>query len=241
MNFQIASDLHLDRLYVPSIRTACGEIKDYSDLIVPNSHILILGGDICHISEIEKHTAFFEYVSEKFQYVLYIPGNHEFYKSELEIEELEDILEKYLSSFKNIFYLNNRSIVIEDILFTGSCLWCSPNQDPPMWFKINIDRYKITDMFEKSVSYLEKVSSFNYKKQVVITHYPPMPLHFAKTGKKAQYEDYYQNKAIFLENPPLYWIFGHTHENFDDIVNGTHYISNQKKDNTYINSYTISI
>lgn len=242
MNFQIASDLHLDKLYVPSIRTQSGiEVKDYKDLIRPRSNILILAGDICHISNVDRYTPFFEYVSENFQYVLYIPGNHEFYNSDLEIEELEINLEKYLYSFKNIFYLNNKSIVIEDILFTGSCLWCSPNQDPPAWFKINIDRYKISDMFEKSVSYLEKVSSINYKKHVVITHYPPMPLNFAKVGKKANYEDYYQNNHIFLNHPPLYWIFGHTHENFDDVINGTHYISNQKKDRTYINSYTISI
>ena len=160
MNFQIASDLHLDKLYVPSIRTQSGiEVKDYKDLIRPRSNILILAGDICHISNVDRYTPFFEYVSENFQYVLYIPGNHEFYNSDLEIEELEINLEKYLYSFKNIFYLNNKSIVIEDILFTGSCLWCSPNQDPPAWFKINIDRYKISDMFEKSVSYLEKVSS----------------------------------------------------------------------------------
>ena len=68
MNFQIASDLHLDKLYVPSIRTQCGiEVKDYRDLIRPRSNILILAGDICHISEFEKHYRFFEYVSENFQ------------------------------------------------------------------------------------------------------------------------------------------------------------------------------
>ena len=235
MNIQIASDLHLDKLYSSQYG------RDYRNLIQPKSDILILAGDICHISSFERHRSFFEYVSKNFQYVLYIPGNHEFYKSDLKIEELESQLEKYLESFKNIIYLNNKSIVIEDILFTGSCLWCSPVQDPPPWFKIDIDRWKIADMFDKSVSYLEKVSSINYHKHIMITHYPPTPLIFSNIGKKENYEDYYQNNHIFLCHPPSYWIFGHTHENFDSVISGTHYISNQKKDETYINSYTISI
>jgi hypothetical protein len=60
---------------VPSIRTTYGDVKDYRDLIHPRSDILILAGDICHISDVERYTSFFEYVSENFQYVLYILSN----------------------------------------------------------------------------------------------------------------------------------------------------------------------
>ena len=77
MNFQIASDLHLDKLYVPSILTGYGiEVKDYKDIIRPRSDILILAGDICHISEVDRHTPFFQYVSDNFQYVLYLSLIH---------------------------------------------------------------------------------------------------------------------------------------------------------------------
>lgn len=256
MEFQIISDLHLDQLKYPY------RLSTIEKMIYPKSPILVLAGDICHIEKIENHTVFFDYISESFEYVIYIPGNHEFYGKEKGIEQLEKIIDSFFTQrYKNIYYLNNRSIIIENVIFTGSCLWCNPIvQDPPPWFRANLTKEELGEMYEKSVSYLEKVSSLkNGKKHVIITHYPPIHTKnyymnmnkdiendilylFENSSKYKKYEEYYQNKDITLQYSPDLWIFGHTHMNFDKYIGETRYLSNQKKDKKcYKNFFSVYI
>lgn len=227
IRIQYASDLHLDQL--PSYKM--------SDLIQPKGDVLILGGDICHIVNIYNHSSFFRYVSVNFQYVIYVPGNHEFYSDIYSMKELEMIVKKFVATFTNVFYLDNSSIFIEDVLFTGSCLWCNPENEPPEWFSIDITKDEISDMYNNSVAYLNKISSLNYPKHVMITHYPPIYMEFKKRKNRSyhdhRYDDYYQNETIQLDNQPSVWIFGHTHENMYNRVKDTMYISNQRKDKSY--------
>lgn len=155
MNLQICSDLHLDQL----------DNFKKQDLISPKGDVLILAGDICHGYNIEKYTDFFEYLSRNFQYVIYIPGNHEYYYNVLnhnvlnEIANIDNKIVNFLKIFNNIIYLNNKSVVIEDYLFSGSCLWCNPDVEPPPWFKIFLKKDDIVSLNKKSIEYINKVSS----------------------------------------------------------------------------------
>jgi len=229
---QVVSDLHLDQL----------ESYRINELIVPKSEILILGGDICHFSLIHNHEHFFNYISLHFQYVLYIPGNHEFYnKGNHTLKDIEKFARNYFKKYKNIIYLNNESIFIEDILFTGSCLWCKPELDPPIWFMIDITKDEIHELYDSSIAYLEKISKLCYPKHVVITHYPPIFIEKTKYRKCGKYDDYYQNSTITLPHSPRFWIFGHIHENMAKEYNKTIYLSNQRKDKNYSNTFTFRI
>lgn len=248
ITFQTISDLHLDQLKYPYMNMI-------EKIIKPCCSIIVLGGDICFIENIDKHYQFFEYISQNFEYVVYVPGNHEFYNNNGKtIEELETYIEFFLKKYTNIYYLNNRSMIIEDILFTGSCLWCNPIlQDPPPWFHINIKKDEIRDLYIKSINYLNKVSKLKgNKKHVLITHYPPIRLRsyydckeyenfFENSSKYKKYEEYYENNNIILEFSPDLWIFGHTHMNFDKYIDGTRYISNQRKDKKYCKNFLIDI
>jgi Icc-related predicted phosphoesterase len=223
---QYASDLHLDQL--SSYRM--------TDLIDIKGDILVLCGDICHFKNIEHHRDFFDYVTSNFQYVIYVPGNHEYYNDDGKtMAELEDSAKKFIKSFPNLFYLNNASVVIEDILFTGTCLWCNPKNDPPSWFAIDITKDDISNMFYESVSYLHKMSSLQHPKHIMITHYPPIYMEFKKQKNRYydRYDEYYQNKTIQVNYPPIAWIFGHTHENICKRQDNTIYLSNQRKDKRY--------
>jgi predicted phosphohydrolase len=228
-NIQYVSDLHLDNM----------KFYNSQQLINPHADILILAGDICNITNVNKHIKFFNYISKNFQYILYIPGNHEFYNEyNLSIENMENMLEDFLKSYKNIVYLNNKSIIIEDILFTGSCLWCNPFIEPPKWFKLNLTSTSISDMFKKSVNYLDKVSKLKHNKHVIITHYPPKNYNKSEING---FDCYYQNNTINLTNMPKFWIFGHIHKNINECVDNTHFLSNQRKDKMYNNSYYFQV
>lgn len=235
MNIQIASDLHLDQLKYPNLNSI-------NELIIPNSDILVLAGDICHIESLNSFKNFFNYLSENFKYIIYIPGNHEFYtKKSTNIEDLEKTIEDFFNKYKNFVYLNNKSVLFGDVLISGSCLWCSPSIDPPPWFHINIKKEKIKQMHEESIKYLDKVSSLKIEKHLIITHYPPINMVNTSRKDNDKYIDYYRNENISLTSNPKYWIFGHTHKNFFKIIDKTTYLSNQRKDKTYKNSFIITV
>lgn len=224
MNIQYVSDLHLDDMH----------FYNSEKLVIPTADVLILGGDICNIVNIDRHLSFFDYVSKNFQYVLYIPGNHEFYnKYGITVEKIEKIIECFVNKYKNIVYLNNKSIIIDDVLFTGSCLWCEPYVEPPPWFKLNLSSIKINELFQTSLRYLDKVSELKHNKHVIITHYPPKNYNNRKIN---DFDCYYQNRQIILKNMPNYWIFGHIHKNINECIDNTTFLSNQRKDRNYDNS-----
>lgn len=70
---QIASDLHLE-----FIRVGCGAECDFDEIIRPNAPVLALLGDI-GIPTHEMYREFLLYQAERFQAVLVLSGNHEFY------------------------------------------------------------------------------------------------------------------------------------------------------------------
>ena len=51
--------------------------------IKPVGEILLLAGDIMVFSQIEKHRDFFAYLSDNFRQTYWVPGNHEYYHSNI--------------------------------------------------------------------------------------------------------------------------------------------------------------
>lgn len=164
MRIQYASDLHLDKLF-------SGEASEinYKNLIDPSGDILILAGDICHCCSMEKYRKFFDYVSENFSYVLYTPGNHEFYNDNNKtISESESDMKKFFSLYTNIVYLNNNSVIINNYLFIGSCFW-EQKEKIDSWFRINTTAEEINRLNNESKEYINKIlKTFNTPKKYII-------------------------------------------------------------------------
>lgn len=87
--------------------------------IKPVGDIMILAGDIVPFVALKEHNRFFDELSEKFETVFWVPGNHEFYHS-----DLIHYSEQYNKEIrKNIFLVHNQVIKIDNLKLVFSTLW----------------------------------------------------------------------------------------------------------------------
>lgn len=111
MNIQYCSDLHLEFL----------DNRKWilDNPIVSKGDILILAGDIVLFKEVHQQQKFFDYVSEHFEHTFWIPGNHEYYNSD--IFKRSGSFEEQISA--NVTLLNNTVKTINGVKLVFSTLW----------------------------------------------------------------------------------------------------------------------
>ena len=95
MNFQIASDIHIEKLY-PSTP----KITDFINP-VDEAQTLILAGDIGSAYQVVPLRIFFLSCKEHFENVIFVPGNNEYYEREGFTPKLFPALEQDLKDERN--------------------------------------------------------------------------------------------------------------------------------------------
>src|SRR3990170_1596747 len=115
MLIQYCSDLHLE---FPANKRYLR-----SNPIRPEGQILLLAGDIMPFIEIEKENDFFNFLSDNFEHAYWIPGNHEYYRSDI-TERTGTFHEKIRP---NVSLLNNTAIEHKGVRVLFSTLWSKIN------------------------------------------------------------------------------------------------------------------
>jgi predicted phosphodiesterase len=256
----VCSDLHLE----------------FETITLPNTEgakVLILSGDICVAHSLHDHPIdkpvptdamkpgrnqaaavkfreFFTHVSNEYDHVVYVAGNHEFYHGRYPdtIEWLRDEMKNY----NNIHFLDMDSVEIDDITFVGGTLWTDMNRRDPATlhlienmmndFRIvrnsqrNYARFSPLDTAIHHTATLEYIKSVvdsdTTKKYVVVGHHAPTPLSIHEMYK----QDYYMNggyhsdlSEFILDRPQIIlWTHGHTHHPFDYVMGDTRIVCNPR-------------
>lgn len=235
MKLQIISDIHLELLGKFPPLTITG---DY----------LALCGDIGYPKS-EIYHAFLKYVAENYKGVFVIAGNHEYYNSKTVYLKMKDKIKTVCSEFKNVYFLDNDRIEIDDYVILGTTLWSFIPDfavreivngindyakikyfDPFSDRKRTITPMMTNQWHETAVAWLkENIEAAANKKVIVLTHHAPLT-----TGtSERQYEGKVFNHAFatdlayLLKPPVVLWAFGHTHYCVDREVNGVKLVSNQ--------------
>jgi predicted phosphodiesterase len=230
-SFQIASDLHIE-----TGDTAPPALS----LIKPVAKNLILAGDIGRILKPTQLKTFLEDVCKHFAYVLYIPGNHEYYKvsdtDSYSMEELLRDLHLLTREIPNLHILHRNSVVIGNVCVAGCTLWSMAVKHVPS-FIVRVHDMSTSlynRMHLEDLDYIEKMIEYckiQKLKLLMVTHHCPSYHLLKKTKKQDRYVYLYASNLdrLFYSANIHTWVFGHTHYNVDTISrNGTRLVTNQK-------------
>lgn len=234
---QIISDLHLEHRDRP---------VHFEDFIQPSADVIGLLGDIGSPYD-TKLEDFIGWCAQRFKHVLYIPGNHEYYSKYGEPHYvLHERLQIICQKFMNVHLLDNKTFVLDDVVFVGSTLWSDipPSKDEFLANYMNDFRlifvaphqqmmpHHARIEFVKNKAFLKKIiDDFQgHKKIVVLTHHAPSfhqtsaPIHSNSDSRYA-----FASKLSCHHNPHAIrlWCCGHTHFNFHHKKEGYELISNQ--------------
>lgn len=232
MKIKIISDLHLE-----------WEIKSY---LGTKDAILVVAGDMAEARN-ALHREFFNYHSPLFRAILFVAGNHEYYKNS--ITNTNRSLEELADEFPNVHYLNNKVVKLDDLVFIGTTLWTDLNNGceiTALELKRGMNDYHLIlndtrilcpadtlNMFNDNIKFLKtECNKHKDDKVVVITHHGPSKQSIHPRYKYDKYLNggYVSNLESFITNNPQIklWMHGHTHSSHEYFINTTKVICNPK-------------
>lgn len=233
MKIQYCSDLHLEFAQNTKFLQA--------HPIKPMGDILMLAGDITYWGKKHFNHWFFDYISDNFKAVYFIPGNHEFYSGK-DIQILDNPV--YESLRENVFLINNKVINIDekDLFFTTFWSHIPESESSIIEGRIN-DFYKIwhkgkkfksvdfNRLHEESLGFLNRELQHSMAdKKIVVTHHIPTLLCNPEKFKNSMINPAFvsEHYDFIFNNHVDYWIYGHHHVNTPEReINGTKLLTNQ--------------
>lgn len=232
MTVQFASDLHLE---FPE-----NEMFLRNNPIQPIGDVLILAGDIVPFAIMNRYDDFFKSLSERFEQVYWIPGNHEFYHYDVSHKPF------YLNETikENIHLVNNHTVEFDNERFIFSTLWSDISERNKAEISMRLNDFRLINqrnkrftaddynvLHQQSLQFLEnELCRITDKKTVVVTHHVPTlenyPAQYAGDALNDAFAT--ELKTLILQTQPKCWIYGHSHRNTPAIkLNNTTLLTNQ--------------
>ena len=232
MKIQYCSDLHLE----------FKENKNFlsKNPIQPSGEILIIAGDLIPLVMLHHQSDFFDFVSDNFEAVYWLPGNHEYYHYDL--KNVKNPL--YEKIRDNVFLVNNQIIPYKNVILIFSTLWSAISPQNEMAVLQNISDYSlikrqgkhitpshINSLHQTDFNFLTKALNDNRDKtNIVVTHHVPTLLNYPEQHKTSKI-----NQAFAVElfdfihySNAAYWIYGHHHNNTAEFkIGNTTMLTNQ--------------
>lgn len=224
MLLQYCSDLHLE----------FRENKQWlaKHPLQPLAPVLVLAGDIIPFYELDKHPDFLDQLSDSFDGIYWIPGNHEYYHSDI-TDRSASFCEKIR---ENILLVNNQAILHDEVKLVFSTLWSkiSPMREWQIERSLNDfqvirngDRFlsvaDVNRLHSESMEFLNtELSKDDAKKTVVVTHHAPTFLHYPPKYKNSELNEAFATELydVVEGSGVKAWVYGHIHYNTDDFIIG---------------------
>lgn len=179
--------------------------------------------------------------------VIYIMGNHEYYRSAYP-KLLVDL--KTLCQASNIHILENESLELDGITFLGCTLWTDfqlYNQPvaSELAAQFGMSDYRLIRRsprysklhpadtvaeFRTSLFWLRKQLEMKNDKVVVVTHHAPSARSIPESFKNSELNPAFASNldGLILDFQPDFWIHGHTHQAFNYTIGASTIVCNPK-------------
>ncbi|UXX79784.1 metallophosphoesterase [Reichenbachiella carrageenanivorans] len=183
--------------------------------------------------------AFLDYLSDQWEQVFIVPGNHESYL----FGNMAEIFEMEIKVRPNVTYLNHKKIVIDGVEILFSTLWSHCNEEKIekvirdfLNCSYDYGDYKYTHhnkLHDRAVAWLNReLSTPSQCPRIVVSHFVPSR-QVDKSLKPfndhtSMMRDYYvADLDQFLPTWNVdYWIYGHNHCNHNIEIEGVKFVSN---------------
>ena len=224
---RIMSDLHLEfgRLVVP-------------ELPEDKETILILAGDI-HVGDYA--TTFIDAMAMRFQDVIYVLGNHEFYHNDM--EDIRLFWRRYMKYNHNLHVLDPGIYVndAQNLRIIGATLW-TETQDPAMQNYLNdyavIQReHRVLTVQDTRNLFLDDLDYITARlaepfdgTTIVVTHHAPVQKCVAPNWVgHVMNPCFHSNLDDLIEaNDIELWVHGHMHQTIHTTLHGTEIYCNPR-------------
>ncbi|HEX5485498.1 MAG TPA: metallophosphoesterase [Limnobacter sp.] len=222
MRIALYSDLHLETLArFPALQEVPSPAAD-ADLVV-------LAGDI------HQGTLGLDALSKLGKQHVYVSGNHEYYKHDIEILD-QQLAER--ADQLGLNFLQRRAVVIHGVRFLGCTLWTDFNIQPgwrlgaELVAKAFLPDYKLIrfrgkqftpvdsiDLHQQNLDWLESALAVPFDgKTVVVTHHAPHPQSIHPRFNLSPINAAFVSDLGHLMGKADVWLHGHMHDSFDYTV-----------------------
>ena len=211
MRIQYASDLHLELWHKTT----------FDETLEPTAPYLVLCGDVAKL-DTPNLQIFLEYVSERWKYIFWIPGNTEMWSNSKSEEKSLNKMRELCSPYRNIKILYKSSFLLKEdnqkILVVGVSLWHKPRDGIMLHHSNNIyikpipSPVDFSELHKSQVEYLEYVIKNSELPLLICSYYAPFTWYYEEDWiqePKSALIDRELEKLITY--PILSWIVGHNH------------------------------
>lgn len=229
---QYCSDLHLE----------FWENRDFLAFtpLQPKGNILLLAGDIVPFAIMDKYDYFFDSLSDNFDLVYWLPGNHEYYHADVAMRS--GVLHEKIR--KNVFLVNNMAFEHDGVKLIFSTLWSKISLANEAYARGSVNDFRLIKfnghlfspanfnrLHTDSLTFIQEELGKEYTgKTVVISHHVPTFLHYPEKYKGDRLNEVFGVELFgLIESSDIdHWIYGHHHKNVPDFLIGkTRLLTNQ--------------
>lgn len=230
MKIQVCSDLHLE----------FASNRDWlkKNPLIPKGEILVIAGDTYYLERNLGKLDFINRVSDEFEQVYLIPGNHEYYGTYDVSTALHPMQREIL---KNVVLLNNSSIMIEETTLIFSTMWSKIERNRFSIMRRLMDFKRISyknesftlDQFNNlhdiAFEFIQKEVKKEGKKIVITHHLPSIECNVAEFKGSKLNDAFCVDKTEFILDSNIdFWVYGHSHRNKKDFrIGETKMVTNQ--------------
>lgn len=250
MKFVLFSDIH-------------NGYKFENEVVPDKDAVLLLPGDLHEFKRTNRYKELIKVLTDSYKEVLLVPGNHEYYGSNIiSVNKKMTLLQQ---EFSNFHFLQNSSVVIDDIFIVGSTLWTDFDNGNALTkydAGIKMNDYKHIRHGTEKVPYdrklrptdteffhyeskkyirstIDEARKNGYTKILVMTHHAPSHQSIHQSFKNSDLNGAYCSDMddFIIDLSPDVWVHGHVHNSFDYNIDATRILCNPRGYDTKNGSY----